>query len=181
MITDQDKLVRLEQEIVWTINSAIVVYGEKTQDTEKITEIAKRVRDTISLGLESLLVQQEFDGPLNGQEAAVRASDLLYAWHVTDLFRHGFAASQGLQHEIMQALRNPAFHSWYHLVEMQQSDDPNDRLERAFVSALLGRHPLQGGFNLAKVEEVKAFSCLLDIDVASERLKKLVACICNES
>ncbi len=181
LITDHENLACLEQEIVWTINSAIIAYGEKTQDTKQIVDIAKRVRDTISLGLESLLAEQNVDGLQNATEAAAKASDLLNVWYITDLFRHGFSATQGLQQEIRQVLRDPGFRAWYDLSETLQSDDSDDRLERAFVSALLRRHPLQGGFDLDKVDDVKAFSCLADIDVAHVRLKRLVNHICGQS
>ena len=180
LITDQEFLSCLEQEIVWAINSAIIAYGEKTQDIKQITDIAERVRDTISLGLESLLAQQEPNCPLDGA-AAAKASDLLDVWCMTDVFRHGFAATQGLQQEVRQALREPRFREWYNLSDTKQSDEPIDRLERAFVTALLGRHPLRSGFDLAKAEDVKAFACLADIDVAHVRLKRLVAQICRQS
>lgn len=180
LITDQEFLSCLEQEIVWAINSAIIAYGEKTQDIKQITDIAERVRDTISLGLESLLAQQEPNCPLDGA-AAAKASDLLDVWCITDVFRHGFAATQGLQQEVRQALREPRFREWYNLSDTKQSDEPIDRLERAFVTALLGRHPLRSGFDLAKAEDVKAFACLADIDVAHVRLKRLVAKICRQS
>jgi len=173
LITDQGLLSRLEQELVWTINSSIIAYGEKMQDIKQISDIAERVRDTISLGLESLLAQQEANGPLDGA-AAAKAADLLEVWGITDLFRHGFAATLGLQQEVRQALRKPEFHAWYNLSESKQSDEPGDRLERAFVTALLGRHPLRSGFDLAKAENVKAFADLADINVAHVRLKRLV-------
>ena len=175
LITDQERLSRLEQEIVWAINSAIIAYGEKTEDIKQISDIAERVRDTISLGLESLLAQQESDWTLDDGAAAAKASDLLDVWCIIDLFRHGFAATMGLQQEVRQALREPRFHAWYNLPETEQSDEPGDRLERAFVTALLGRHPLRSGFDLAKAENVKAFACLADINVAHVRLKRLVA------
>jgi hypothetical protein len=181
LITDQEFLSRLEQEIVWTINSAIIAYGEKTQDIKQITDIAERVRDTISLGLESLLAKQEPGCPLDGPEAAAKASDLLDVWCITDLFRHGFAATQGLQQEVRQAMREPRFRAWYELADTQQSDEPLDRLERAFVAALLGRHPLHGGFDPAKAEAVKAFACLADIEAAHVRLKRLVDQICRQA
>lgn len=181
LVTDQEFLSRLEQEIVWAINSAIIAYGEKTQDIKQITDIAERVRDTISLGLESLLTKQEPNCPLDGPEAAAKASDLLYVWGITDLFRHGFAATQGLQQEVRQALREPRFRAWHDLADTQQSDEPLDRLERAFVSTLLGRHPLHGGFDPAKDEGVKAFACLADIEAAQVRLKRLVDQICRQS
>jgi hypothetical protein len=180
LITDQEFLSRLEQEIVWAINSATIAYGEKTQDIKQITDIAERVRDTISLGLESLLAQQEPDCPPDGAEAAAKASDLFNVWCITDLFRHGFAATLGLQQEVRQALREPRFHTWYNLAETEQSDEPGDRLERAFVTALLGRHPMRSGFDLANAEDVKAFACLVDINVAHVRLQRLVARICNQ-
>ena len=181
LITDQDFLSLLEQEIVWVINSAIIAYGEKTHDIEQSRNTAERVRDTISLGLESLLAKQDPDCPPDSAEAAVKASDLLDIWSITDLFRHGFAATLGLQQEVRQALRDSLFHAWYNLPETEQSDEPADRQERAFVAALLGHHPMCGGFDLAKVENVKAFICLPDINVAQVRLKRLIARICRQS
>jgi hypothetical protein len=178
LITDQEWLSSLEQEIVWTINSAIIAYGEKTDDIKRITDIAERVRDTISLGLESLLVKQD-PGWTPDDAAAAKASHLLDAWSTTDLFRHGFAATMGLQQEVRQALRDPRFSAWYNLPETEQSDEPEDRLERAFVTALLGHHPLRSGFDLANAENAKAFACLADINVAHVRLKRLVGRICQ--
>ncbi|MCX5869964.1 MAG: DUF6178 family protein [Deltaproteobacteria bacterium] len=179
LITDQERLSSLEQEIVWAINSAIIAYGEKTQDIKQITDIAERVRDTVSLGLESLLAKQEEGGPPDSAAAAARAADLLEVWCITDLFRHGFAATLGLQQEARQALSEPRFRAWYDLTEANQSDESGDRLERAFVTALLGRHPLRSGFDPVKAEDVKAFACLADIDAAQVRLKRLVAHICR--
>ncbi|MCJ7602898.1 MAG: DUF6178 family protein, partial [Desulfobulbaceae bacterium] len=181
LITDQDFLSRLEQEIVWAINSAVIAYGERTKDIKQITDIAERVRDTISLGLESLLAKQEPNCPLDGAAAAAKASALLDVWCITDLFRHGFAATLELQQEVRQAMREPRFRAWYDLPDMEQSDEPGDRLERAFVTALLGRHPLRSGFDLAKAEDVKAFACLADIDAARVRLKSLVDRLCRQS
>jgi hypothetical protein len=179
LITDQERLSRLEQEIVWAINSAIIAYGEKTNDIKQINDIAERVRDTISLGLESLLAKQDPDCPLDGT-AAAKAAGLLDAWCIIDLFRHGFAATLDLQQEARQALRDPLFSGWYNLPETEQSDEPGDRLERTFVTALLGRHPLRSGFDLDKAENIEAFSSLADINVAHVRLKRLVDRICQK-
>jgi hypothetical protein len=181
LVTDQEFLSSLEQEIVWAINSAIIAYGEKTQDIKQITAIAERVRDTISLGLESLLAKQEPNCPLDGPAAAAKASDLLEVWSITDLFRHGFAAVSGLRQEARQALREPQFQAWYSLSDTEQSDAPADRLERLFVTALLGRHPLHGGFDPANADRVKAFACRADINAAFVRLQRLIALICRQS
>ncbi len=181
LITDHEFLSLLEQEIVLSINSAIIAYGEKTQDVEQISDIAERVRDTISLGLESLLAQQESDCLLDDAAAAANASDLLDAWCISDLFQHGFAATLGLQKEARQALREPLFRAWYNLEEAKQSDDRGDRLDRSFMAALLGRHSLRSGFDLAKADNVNAFACLADVNVAYVRLKRLVSQICHQS
>ena len=53
-------------------------------------------------------------------------------------------------------------------------NETGDRLERAFVSALDGHHPLRGGFDPVEVESVKAFTCLAEIKTARVRLKRLV-------
>jgi hypothetical protein len=179
LITDLERLSHLEQEIVWAINSAIIAYGEKTNDIKQINDIAERVRDTVSLGLESLLVKQDPDCPLD-DAAAANAVELLDAWSIIDLFRHGFATALGLQQEVQQALRDPGFSAWYNLPDTKQSDEPGDRLDRTFVTALLGRHPLRSGFDLAKAENTRAFACLADINVAHVRLKRLVARICQQ-
>lgn len=176
LITDREQLSVLEQEIVWAINSAIIAYGEHARDIKQITDIAERVRDTISLGMESLLVEEENGMP---EGAAAKASGLLDVWCINDLFRHGFGATLGLQQEARQSFDKPKFRSWYDLAETYQSDETGDRQERAFVTALLGRHPLCSGFNPADTEEVKAFACLADIDAAHIRLKKIVARICR--
>jgi hypothetical protein len=175
LITDQEFLARLEQEIVWVINSAIIAYGEKMQGLEYITDIAERVRDTISLGLESLLAQQQADCPSDGAVAAAKASDLLNIWPMAELFRHGFSAALSLKREVKQAMLEPSFNAWYNTADAQQSDEPGDRLGRAFVTALLSRHPLSGGFDPNKAEGIKAFASLADIAAAHARLKHLVA------
>ena len=176
LITDKERLSGLEQEIVWAINSAIIAYGENARDIQQITAIAERVRDTISLGMESLLVQEGNNLP---DGTVAEASKLLEIWCITDLFRHGFGATLKLQQEARQSLDKPQFRAWYELAETHQSDEPGDRLARAFVTALLGRHPLCSGFNPAHAEEVKAFASLTDIDAARVRLKEFVARVCR--
>ncbi|MBU0482972.1 MAG: hypothetical protein KKB30_00460 [Proteobacteria bacterium] len=175
LITDQEYLSLLEQEIVWAINSAVIAYGEKTQEIKQITDIAERVRDTISLGLESLLASQETNLALDSPAAAAQAAGLLNIWCITDLFRHGFAATLSLRQEVQQAMQSPGFSDWYNLPETEQSDEPADRLERAFITALLKRHPLHSGFDPASAESVKAFANLAEINLAHTRLKKLIA------
>lgn len=171
-ITNPQSLSRLEQELIWTINSAVIAYGEKPQDIEHIAAIVTRVRDTISLGLESLLAREE--PPCPPAEAAAKAADLLEIWPLTDLFRHGYGATVVLQEEIRQALAESRFAAWYNLADTEQSDEPADRQERAFVAALLGRQPLRGGFDPGNAETVRAFAGLAEIAAAQVRLKRLV-------
>lgn len=178
-ITDQDVLIRLEQELVWTINSAIIAYGEPTQDISQITDVAERVRDTISLGLESLIAGQEGNCPPTSPAAPARAAHLLDVWSMTDLFRHGFAATGVLRKALRQALLEPEFLAWANLGDTDQSDEPGDRLERAFVAALRATHPLHGGFDLADAERSRGFASLSEIKEAQDRLQRLVARICS--
>ncbi len=176
LITDKEQLAGLEREIVWVINSAIIAYGEHARDVKQIINIAERVRDTVSLGMESLLAQEQEGLP---NDAAAKAAGLLEVWSITDLFRNGFAATMELQQEARRSLDRPQFRAWYDLTETNQSDEPGDRLERAFVTALLNRHPLYSGFNPAHAEEIKAFACRAEIAAAHVRLKKLVTRICR--
>lgn len=173
-ITDPECLARLEQEMGWTINSAIMAYGERTRDIEQITDIAERVRDTICLGLESLLVKEDADCPLDGPEAVAKVAALLEVWPVRDLFRHGFSATEALQRMARKALAEPRFKAWYELEDAEQSYEIADMEERAFVGALLLRHPMRSGFNPDRPEEVKGFGSLADVDVARVRLQRLI-------
>jgi hypothetical protein len=175
LVTDQETLARLEQEIVWAINSAVIAYGEKTREIKQITDIAERVRDTISLGLETLLAREEGSFPPDSSAAAGKAVALLDSWCIVDLFRHGFVAAQELQKEVRQAMREPGFRAWYELADPDQSDEPVDRLARTFVAALLGRHPLRGGVDPARADEVTAFASIAEINDARARLQGLVA------
>jgi hypothetical protein len=179
LITDPDDLSRLEQEIVWVINSAVIAYGEKSQDIEQVTDIAERVRDTISLGLQVLVTKEKQDIPLDSSAAVEKASDLLNVWSIKDLFRQGFAETIGLQQDVKQAMDAPEFRDWYDLPDTEQSDESEDRLERAFVNALFGHHPLRGGFDPVRVEITKAFTCIAEIKEAHVRLQNLVARICG--
>lgn len=174
LVTAPNSLSRLEQELIWAINSAVIAYGEKPQDIEHITALVTRVRDTISLGLESLLAQQDPPCPPDDAGAAAKAADLLEIWCMTDLFRHGYGATLVLQEEVRQALAEPRISAWYNLPDTEQSDEPADRRERAFVAALLGRQPLRGGFDPGNAETVRAFASLAEIAAAQVRLKRLV-------
>lgn len=94
---------------------------------------------------------------------------------MTDLFRHGYGATMVLQEEMKQAMAEPRLAEWYNLADTEQSDEPADRLERAFVAALLGRQPLRGGFDPGNAETVRAFASLAEIAATQTRLKRLVS------
>ena len=125
-----------------------------------------------------MLAQADPGLPLDDPATAAKACDLLEAWSLTDLFRHGFAATIGLQQQVQKVMAEPRFRAWYELIETSQTDEPGDRRERAFVAALLGRHPLRGGFDLNHPEQVKGFASLAEINVARVRLQRLVAKLC---
>lgn len=173
LITDRPYLGRLEQELIWTINTAVIAYGDTPRDIEYVADIAMRVRDTISLGLESLLAKGDPLWQPGGADDARQAVDLMRAWSLRDLFRHGYAAVATLQQEVKQALRLPQVHAWYHLPEMEHSDEPADRLDRAFIRAQLGRQPLVGGFDPADADRVRAYAGRADITAARARLQQL--------
>lgn len=172
LITDPGYLARLEQELVWTINSAIVAYGETPRDIDHVSEIAIRVRDTISLGLARLLAKEGQDP--ESASAPAPAVTLLWSWSLADLFRHGYVALRALRQEVNQAVALPRVHEWYQLPETEQTDELADRLDREFVRALLSPHPLLGGFDLAHSDRVRAFATLHEISAAEARLKRLM-------
>jgi len=179
LIKDPSSLCRLEQELVWAINTAVVAYGETPRDIEYVADIAMRVRDTISLGMESLLAKVDPGRQTEVVSDPNLAVGLMKEWSMRDLFRHGYAATATLQKEAKQAMRLPQVQAWYDLPEMEQSDEPDDRQDRGFIHALLSRHPLVGGFDPADANLVRAFASLADITAAQARLQRLIVRLCG--
>jgi hypothetical protein len=173
-----DVLPRVEQELVWTINTAMIAYGEKTRDSSQVVAVAKRVRDTISLGLETIVAEQ-FTAESCAEYGGL-ATDVLAVVPVTEVFKHGVAASLVLQNQVKVALKNLQFKQWFELDTADQSEDSGDLLDRAFVQAILGNHPLWSGFEFSKPDAVKGFGCRADIHKAMQRLDDLLAHICPE-
>jgi len=174
LVTDTPERTRLQQELVWTINTAVIAYGETPRDIKHIIDIALRVRDTISLGLEALATHDQRKRSSDQTIPPATALGLMRQWGMRDLFRHGYSASRGLQQEVKQALGSPTLAAWYRLPEMEQSDEPDDRQDRAFFRALLGRPPLVGGFDPTNTDRVRAFASLNDINAAQARLGEII-------
>ena len=174
LVTDGPDRTRLQQELVWTINTAVIAYGETPRDITHLIDIALRVRDTISLGLESLVTHDHPHRPLSEAIPPATALGLMRQWGMRDLFRHGYAATTTLQQETKQALHSPTVAAWYRLPEMEQSDEPDDRQDRAFFRALLGRPPLVGGYDPANADRVRAFASISDINLAQTRLGEII-------
>jgi hypothetical protein len=170
-VTDERLLSRLEEELVLLINGATVAYGESPRDLAHVTEIATRVRDTLSLGLEALISP---NGPMafpDGEAVADDAAKQLALWPMADLFRWGIQETLPLARLAQSAAAEPVIAHW-----LEQTDDS---LDRVFMKALLATPPLYAGFDLAAPRAVRAFGTKRELAEAMARLdalaKKLVS------
>lgn len=177
-LSDDKDRGRIEQELMWTINTAIIGYGEQPKGSQQVVELGTRVRDTISLGLQTI-VEDLYPGESVARLGS-RACDVLKEWPVAELFRHGVAACLVVQKQVKMALLDPQFKGWFELQIPEQSEDSGDLLDRAFIQAMLGKHPLWAGFDFSQPDAVKGFACRADIHDAKQRLADIVAHICSE-
>jgi hypothetical protein len=170
-ISDAHAVERLERDFVFLVNNAVVGYGGSPRDLSHVREVCTRVRDVLSLGLEVMLSPNE---PLEAAESdavAGRAAELLLLWPLSDIFRHGNHASAKLARRAKELTSDPVVAKWLDTHETERDDYSEDRRDRAFVRALLGRPPLLGGFDAGRPDKVRAFASHGDLRAAMERLE----------
>jgi hypothetical protein len=167
-IAESSLLDLVEHDLVYLINAAVIAYGEAPRDLRHTTEIAARVRDTVSLGLETLLGNE-----VATPEASARAAALLDRWPVRDLYRHGHSQALRLQRKARVLLDRPAVAEWLATVETEANDYDPERANRELMRALLLPAALYGGFDPLRPERTKAFACRAEITAAEERLEQI--------
>ena len=168
-IHDADLLQRLESECVFLVNSALVAYGESPRNLQHSAEVAGRVRDSLSLGLEILLRNQDAKAELSPAASA----GLLAQWPLLHLFQHAHQAVVPLQRAAVQLAADPIVHAWLNLATVPE-DDP-ETADRTFLAALANPRPLWGGSEPLKPESKRAFASLEQLTAAERRLQDLGA------
>jgi hypothetical protein len=172
-ISDAHAVERLERDLVYLMNHAVMAYGGSPRDMTHVTEVAARVRDTLSLGLEVMLSP---NGPLDGPESdavAARAGDLLLVWPLVDIFRHGIATASELGAAAKKLAKDPVVAAWLDATETEHDDYSEARRDRQFVRALLARPPQDSGFDVGRPERRRAFSSRTDLAAATVRLETI--------
>ncbi len=172
-LADAHLLERLERDLVYLMNYAVVAYGGSPRDFSHVGDTAARVRDTLSLGLAVMLSPS---APLEddaGDATVARAADLLAQWPLTDIFRHGVHAASKLAADAKRLAQDPVVRSWLDKSETEADDYSEDRRDRCFLRGLLGRPPLLSGFDAARPEKKRAFKTQHELAEAAERLERL--------
>ncbi len=172
-VSDAHLVERLERDLIYLINAAVVAYGQSPRNVQYAGEIAGRVRDTLSLGLEVLLQRAEpLPHPVDAATVA-EAQGLLAAWPLSDVFRYGHQAARKLATQAQKLTADPVFAAWLARSENEQDDYSEARRDRAFVHALLGRPPLLGGFDPLHPERLRAFTRRAELEEATARLTRI--------
>jgi hypothetical protein len=163
LISDAEVLTSIEQDLVHLINAAVIAYGEGAHDITHLVDIAERVRDCLSLGLECL----QNDAPSAGGAAA-----LLNDWPLKDIFRHGHVPVARLAQDARDLWSDPIARAW--LERGQDSSTPDsERLDRAFVRALVRHPPLLSGYDVGQPESARAFRSRQEVAEAEQRLETI--------
>lgn len=170
-IADPSVLDRLESELVYLVNAAVVAYGESPRDLSHVGDIAARVRDTLSLGLEVLLSPNVPISFADGEQVAERAAALLHAWPLMQLFQHGAHAVQPLGRAAATLAKDPVIAAWLN-VGLHPDDDP-EAADRAFLRALVQPRPLLAGTERFKPTQARAFATQAAVVAAQQRLDVL--------
>lgn len=162
---DDEKLVaQLERDFLHLVNLAVVAFGESPRDVSHVADITARVRDTVSLGLESLTGKEAGDAEL---------ASLVSAWSLVDLFRQGYQQVVPLQKRASTLARDPVIAAWLQKVETEADDYAEDKRDRAFVQGLLHVPPLLAGTDPMKPRAAKAFASREELTAAEQRLAGL--------
>lgn len=172
-VTDPLILDRVESDLVFLTNAAVIAFNESPRDLKHVFEIAERVRNTITLGLEHKLSPK---GPLafpNGEQAADDAARVLTQHSVRTLFATGYAVVEELAQSARRATQDPVAQAF--LSKNTENDDySQERADRCFLQSLAGHRPLWAGFDRLHPEQKKAFSTKKEIEEATQRLDELL-------
>ena len=170
-IVDTATLQRLEAELVYLINAAVVAYGESPRDISHVGDIAARVRDILSLGLDVMLSPA---GPLAfdaGEDAAARAAQVLTDAPLMHIFQHGSLATTPLQRQAQSMGRDAVIAAWLNK-DVNAVDDP-EAADRAFLQALSKARPLWAGVDPFHPQRTRAFASQNEIAQGQARLDAL--------
>ncbi len=169
-IDDRELLAEVGTDLVYLTNAAVIGYGESPRDLAHAQEIATRVRDTLSLGLESLLFG---DGPVEYTDATTSAAVAAMAAQPLQLvFRHGIAATLELSADARRLLADPVVTTWADDAA-RADDDATFAADRAFLVALAAKRPLLAGWDLFNPSSCRALSSVADLHAAEQRLSTL--------
>lgn len=163
LISDAKHLEALEQQLIYVINSAIVAYGNSPRDVAYVSEIAMRVRDTLSLGLETLLLQNTPEVMLNDADDE-RAAYLLRQWHLSDLFRWGHKEAMQLRQKVATLFKDPVLAHWLAQPTAEGDELGQEHLDKLFIRGVLQKAPLYDDGKRAK-----AFGSKHEISEADQR------------
>ncbi len=163
-LDNEELIAQLERDFLQLVNLAVIAFGESPREVSNVADIARRVRDTVSLGLESAT------GP-DASDAAL--ATLLTSWSLVDLFRQGYQESVPLQKRAGVMARDPVVAAWLQKVETEADDYSEDKRDRAFVQGLLHVPIMLAGTDALKPTSSRAFASREDVTMAERRLDAL--------
>lgn len=172
-ITDPIVLSVIEEDLRNVINHAIIAYGGSPRNVQHAAAIAGRVRDILSLGLESCLSPE---GPLEGidsEDSAKAAGKVLEKWTVFNLFRRGHWEVLEMRKAVAPLLADPVITAWRNKGDTEQQDYGEERMDREFVNALLDDPPLRSGFAQLNPGEKRAFGSKAQLQEAIARAESI--------
>ena len=168
--TDASTVARIEQELVYLMNAAVVAYGEDPRDLRQVRAIATRVHDTLNLGLQDLLAQ----GPVVADVIGVAAaSQLLQRWPLLHVLQTGHQLLQPLRRAAAQLAQDPAVASW--LATASEPDEDPSYDDRAFVRGLCRQPPVLAEALPLNPDAIRAFAGHSEVQAALARLDALAA------
>ncbi|HSI05617.1 MAG TPA: DUF6178 family protein [Myxococcota bacterium] len=163
-VGNEELVAQLERDFLQLVNLAVVAFGESPREVSHVADITTRVRDTLSVGLESLAGKDAADAEL---------ANLLSAWSLVDLYRQGYQQAVPLQKRAGTLARDPVVAAWLQKVETEADDYSEDKRDRAFVQGLLHVPLMLAGTDALKPTSSRAFASREDIAAGEARLTAL--------
>ena len=172
-IEDKNVLSHLESNLIYLVNASVVAFEESPSNLDHTQAIAKRTIGLLNLGLEVLVGKGEPIGAERHHLFMDDVKNLLNAWPLRDIFKHGYQETLRLHTAAKQLVEDPVMKIWADKHETELDEYTEEMCDRAFVKALIASRPLWAGWDRIHPNKTKGFSSLKDIEEGLERLDHL--------
>jgi len=173
-LNDRTVLGRIEEELVFLINTAVVAYWGRPNDLQHVRQMIAHVRDTLSLGLDHLIDMETRPSSSRALSQNLdrvgHAKAILEKLPIQEVFKFGYHCAYALRLEVQSFLEHQVFKTWFEKTYEEGDAHYSDWI---FIKGFLDKIIFHQGFDAVSPQKKKAFSSLDELKLAGRRLARL--------